>query len=254
LNPKTGRNEPQPEIFRGRAKLSESARVQNQGAARIAEQAKIGEAFPSECLIEALNEIRAMSISNESAIICRGLDDFCLPSVLLHLGNDRFLTWNRNFLEAVACTAEELRALPVAELVAFGPTSPQEGAECDESTSPVHLDPCSVKSVDSGRMLPARAFRREDGYVFVMLDPGTGDTLAEPVASALLAGQEQERERVRNALHRTVCQQLVAAQFAAEEVKGVIQEGRSPTMAEVDRVLELLRELNDSVLALTPTR
>lgn len=194
-----------------------------------------------------------MSIWSESNLICRGLDEFCLPAVLMHVGNDRLLTWNRNFLEAVGCEAEELRALPASELVAFGPSSPKEVTECEESRSPVHLDPCAVRSVTTGRMLPGRSFRREDGYVFVMLDPAGTDFSAGTVAGAVLAGRQQERDRMRDALHNTVAQQLVALQFGVEALKTAIQGGRTSTAAEVDRLIELLGEMGDSIRALTST-
>lgn len=194
-----------------------------------------------------------MSISSESNVICRGLDEFCLPAVLMHIGNDRLLTWNRNFLEAVRCEAEELRASPASEVVVLGPSTPEDVAECEESPSPVHLDPCAVRSIATGDMLPGRSFRREDGYVFVMLDPvGIGSTEGR-VAGAMLAGQQVERDRIKDALHCTVAQQLVASQFAAQALKIGIEGGRSPTTAEVDRLIELLSAVADSIRALTST-
>jgi hypothetical protein len=45
--------------------------------------------------------------------------------------SDRFLTWNRNFVVALGCRPEELRAVPASELVVFEPGSPEELAECD---------------------------------------------------------------------------------------------------------------------------
>ena len=66
-----------------------------------------------------------MNISSESNAICRGLDEFCLPAALMHIGRDRLLTWNRNFLEAVGREEEELQALPASELVVFGASTPK---------------------------------------------------------------------------------------------------------------------------------
>ena len=194
-----------------------------------------------------------MSISSESNVICRGLDEFCLPAVLMHVGSDRFLAWNRNFLEAPGCGPEELRLLPVSELVVFGPSSPADIAECEESPAPVHLDPCTVRNIDTGRMLPGHAFRREDGYIFIMLDPGGIDSSRGTLAGAVLAGQQQERERVQKALHATVAQQLVVIQFAVEALKTAIQSGHKPTVVEVDRLVELLKEMGDSIRVLTAT-
>jgi len=190
-----------------------------------------------------------MSISSESNAICRGLDEFCLPAVLMHIGRDRLLTWNRNFLEAVGCAEEELQALAASELVLFGATSPEEIAECEESPSPIHLDSCTIRSVATGNMLPGRSFRREDGYVFVMLDPVGIESGS--IAEAKLAGQQLERDRMKEALHRTVAQQLVALQFAVEVLKIGLEGGRTPTTAEVDRLAGLLNEMVDSIRALT---
>jgi hypothetical protein len=191
-----------------------------------------------------------MSISSESNVICDGLDKFCLPAALMHIGNDRLLTWNRNFLEAVGCEEEELRALPASELVVFGAGSPEEITACEESPSPIHLNACTVRSVATGNMLLGRSFRREDGYVFVMLDPAGIDSSGS-VAEAKLAGQQLERDRVKEALHRTVAQQLVALQFAVEALKIGIERGRMPTTAEVDRLTGLLSEMVDSIRELT---
>lgn len=191
-----------------------------------------------------------MSISSVSNAICRGLDEFGLPAVLVHIGSDRLLTWNRNFLEAVGCEEEELRALPARELVFFGAGAPEEIAECEEPPSPIHLDACTVRSVANGNLLPGRSFRREDGYVFIMLDPA-GVESPESVAEAKLAGQQLERDRMKDALHRTVAQQLVALQFAVEALRIWIEGGRTPTRAEVDRLAGLLNEMGDSIRALT---
>src|SRR5215469_18884973 len=185
-----------------------------------------------------------MSISSESNAICRGLDEFCLPAVLMHIGMDRLLTWNRNFLEAVGRAEEELQALAASELVFFGATSPEEIAECEGSPSPIHLDACTIRSVATGNMLPGRSFRREDGYVFVMLDPVGIESGS--IAEAKLAGQQLERDRMKEALHRTV-----ALQFAVEVLKIGLEGGRTPTMAEVDRLAGLLNEMVDSIRALT---
>jgi signal transduction histidine kinase len=191
-----------------------------------------------------------MSISSESKAICRGLDEFCLPAVLMHIGRDRLLTWNRNFLEAVGCEEEELQALPVSELVVFGASSPEALAESKEPPSPIHFDACTVRSVATGNMLLGRSFRREDGYVFVMLDP-VGIESSGSVAEAKLAGQQLERDRMRDALHRTVAQQLVALQFAVAALKNGLEGGRTPTTGEVDRLTGLLNEMGDSIRALT---
>ena len=191
-----------------------------------------------------------MSISSESNAICRGLDEFCLPAALMHIGRDRLLTWNRNFLEAVGREEEELQALPVSELVVFGASSPEALGESKEPPSPIHFDACTVRSVATGNMLLGRSFRREDGYVFVMLDP-VGIESSGSVAEAKLAGQQLERDRMRDALHRTVAQQLVALQFAVAALKNGLEGGRTPTTGEVDRLTGLLNEMGDSIRALT---
>jgi len=191
-----------------------------------------------------------MNISSESNAICRGLDEFCLPAALMHIGRDRLLTWNRNFLEAVGREEEELQALPASELVVFGASSPKEIAECKEFPSPIHFGACTIRSVATGNMLVGRSFRREDGYVFVMLDP-VGIESSGSVAEAKLAGQQLERDRMRDALHRTVAQQLVALQFAVAALKNGLEGGRTPTTGEVDRLTGLLNEMGDSIRALT---
>ena len=191
-----------------------------------------------------------MSIPNESNAICRGLDEFCLPAALMHIGRDRLLTWNRCFLEAVGCEEGELQALPASELIVFGASATEETAECKEAPLPIHFDACTIRGVGTGNALLGRSFRREDGYVFIMLDPA-GIESSGSVAEAKLAGQQLERDRVKDALHRTVAQQLVALQFAVAALKIGLEGGRTPAMAEVDRLTELLSETVDSIRALT---
>jgi signal transduction histidine kinase len=168
----------------------------------------------------------------------------------MHIGRDRFLAWNRNFLEAVDREEEELKALPASELVVFGATSPEEAAECKEPPSPIHFDACTIRSVAAGNMRLGRSFRREDGYVFVMLDPA-GIESSGSVAEAKLAGQQLERDRMRDALHRTVAQQLVALQFAVAALKIGLEGGRTPTTGEIDRLTGLLSEMANSIRTLT---
>jgi signal transduction histidine kinase len=168
----------------------------------------------------------------------------------MHIGRDRLLTWNRNFLEAVGCEEEELQALPASELIVFGAGSPEEIAECEEPPSPIHFDVCTIRSVATGSMRLGRSFRREDGYVFVLLDP-VGIESSGSVAEARLAGQQLERDRMKEALHRTVAQQLVALQFAVAALRIGLEGRRTPTTAEVDRLTGLLNEMADSIRALT---
>jgi signal transduction histidine kinase len=176
-----------------------------------------------------------MGVSEDTKRVTHGLDDFCLPAALVHLGRDRFVAWNQSFAEAVECSDGELKIVPVHEILSIAVEAVGSGEECEQAPAPVHLEACTVKTPGQAEVRSGRAFRREDDYVFLILEPLL-ESDQNSYTQGALAGRQEERERLRRALHDSVSQHLVAASFALEKVKTELKQAGQPEAAEIASV------------------
>src|ERR1700757_2882377 len=110
-----------------------------------------------------------MKLPEDSLIICAGLDQFCLPSALFARTTNRFVGWNKSFIEATEISADEMRVVPVSEVLRME-TETAETSKCETSPTPVHPEKCILKATSDGRAITAKLFEREDGYSLVILD------------------------------------------------------------------------------------
>src|ERR1700739_807545 len=96
-----------------------------------------------------------MKLPEDSRIICAGLDQFCLRSALFARTTDRFVGGNKSFMEATAISADEMRVVPVSEILRME-TQTAETSECETSPTPVHPEKCILKATSDGRAIKAK--------------------------------------------------------------------------------------------------
>ncbi|MBV8587105.1 MAG: histidine kinase dimerization/phosphoacceptor domain-containing protein [Verrucomicrobia bacterium] len=183
-----------------------------------------------------------MSLTEESQLICRGLDEFCLPAALISVRSDRAVQWNASFLAAIGCTPAEMRIVPISELVQLDPGSDSHCWHCDHVPVPIHLEPCLVRNSQTRTISPGRSFRRDNDFAFVMLDPVSLDTEKGNFQTGRAMGEQQERERLRALLHRGVSQHLVAMSFGLARCQNLLAEGTPITAEDLERVVRLVDE------------
>jgi signal transduction histidine kinase len=183
-----------------------------------------------------------MSLTQESQLICRGLDEFCLPAALISVRSDRAIQWNASFLIAIGCTPAEMRILPISELVQLDPGPDSRSWQCDHVPVPIHLEPCLVRNSQTRAISTGRSFRRDDEFAFVMLDPASTDAEEDNFQTGQAVGQQQERERLRALLHRGVSQHLVAMSFGLARCQNLLAEGTPIGAEDLERVSHLVDE------------
>ena len=183
-----------------------------------------------------------MKLPEDSRIICAGLDQFCLPSALFARTTDRFVGWNKSFMEATAISADEMRVVPVSEILRME-TQTAETSECETAPAPVHPEKCILKATSDGQPITAKLFEREDGYSLVILDGSTAEESNEDFIRGLITGKTEEQDRIRQKFHDDVAPQIMAAAFATETLAERVRQGAGQDPEELKRIADLISDL-----------
>ena len=185
---------------------------------------------------------RGMKLPQDSRIICAGLDQFCLPSALFERSSDRFVGWNKSFIEATEISADEMRVVPVSEILRME-TPTAETSECETAPGPVHPEKCILKATSDGECITAKLFEREDGYSLVILDGTTAEQSNEDFIRGLITGKTEEQDRIRQKFHDDVAPQIMAAAFATETLAERVRHGADQDPEELKRIADLISDL-----------
>jgi hypothetical protein len=183
-----------------------------------------------------------MKLPEDSRIICAGLDQFCLPAALFARSTDRFVGWNKSFMEAIGLSTEEMSIVAVTEILRMeAPTA--EPIECETAPAPVHPEKCILKATSDGPPITAKLFEREDGYSLLIADGNTTGQSSEDFMRGLLIGKTEEQERIRQKFHEEVAPQIMAAAFATESLAERARQGAGQDPEELKRIADLITEL-----------
>jgi hypothetical protein len=183
-----------------------------------------------------------MKLPEDSRIICAGLDQFCLPSALFARTTDRFVGWNKSFIEATEISADEMRVVPVSEILRME-TPTAEPSECETAPAPVHPEKCILKATSHGQPITAKLFEREDGYSLVILDGSAAEQSNEDFIRGLITGKTEEQDRIRQKFHDDVAPQIMAAAFATETLAERVRQGADQDPEELKRIADLISDL-----------
>jgi PAS domain-containing protein len=183
-----------------------------------------------------------MKLPEDSRVICAGLDQFCLPSALFARTTDRFVGWNKSFMEATGISAEEMRVVPVSEIVRME-TPAAETNECETAPAPVHPEKCILKATPDGQPATAKLFEREDGYSLLIVEGSTAEQGNEDFIRGLITGKTEEQDRIRQTFHDDVTPQIMAAAFATETLAERVRQGADQDPDELKRIADIITDL-----------
>lgn len=183
-----------------------------------------------------------MKLPEDSRIICAGLDQFCLPSALFARSTDRFVGWNKSFTEATEISADEMRVVPVSEILRME-TPTADASECETAPAPVQPEKCILKATSDGQPITAKLFEREDGYSLVILDGTAAEQSNEDFIRGLITGKTEEQDRIRQKFHDDVAPQIMAAAFATETLAERVRQGADQDPEELKRIADLINDL-----------
>jgi hypothetical protein len=187
-----------------------------------------------------------MKLPEDSRIICAGLDQFCLPSALFTRTNNRFVGWNKSFLDALNVSADELAVVPVSEVLRME-TQTAKTDNCETSPAPVHPEQGILKASSNSLPIAAKLFEREDGYSLLIIDPNSTAQTNEDFIRGLLAGKTEEQDRIRQKFHDDVAPQIMAAAFATETLAERVRQGADQDPEELKRIADLITNLVDGI-------
>jgi hypothetical protein len=185
---------------------------------------------------------KEMKLPDDSRIICAGLDQFCLPAALFARRTDRFVGWNKSFIEAMRLSREEISIVPVTQVLRME-TPTAEPTDCETSPTPVHPEKCVLKAASDDQPITAKLFEREDGYSLLIVDGNTAGQSNEDFIRGLLVGKTEEQERIRQKFHDDVAPQIMAAAFATETLAEKVRQGASQDPEELKRIADLITDL-----------
>ncbi|MBV9876801.1 MAG: hypothetical protein JO025_18870 [Verrucomicrobia bacterium] len=183
-----------------------------------------------------------MKLPEDSRLICAGLDQFCLPAALFARSTGRFVGWNKSFIEATAISADEMKVVPVSEVLRME-TPTADASECETSPAPVHPEKCILKATSDGQPITAKLFEREDGYSLVILDATAAEQSNEDFIRGLITGKTEEQDRIRQKFHDDVAPQIMAAAFATESLAERVRQGVEQNPEELRRIADLISDL-----------
>ena len=183
-----------------------------------------------------------MKLPEDSRVICAGLDQFCLPSAMFARSTDRFVGWNHSFIEATGLSADEMRVIPVSEILRME-TPTAETSECEAAPAPVHPEQCILKATSDGLPITAKLFEREDGYSLLIVDSSTTEQSNEDFIRGLIIGKTEEQDRIRQKFHDDVAPQIMAAAFATETLAERVRQGADQDPEELKRIADLITDL-----------
>jgi signal transduction histidine kinase len=183
-----------------------------------------------------------MKLPDDSRTICAGLDQFCLPSALFARTTDRFVGWNKSFMEATGLSTDEISVVPVSEILRME-TPTAETNECEAGAAPVHPEKCILKAASDDQPITAKLFEREDGYSLLIVDGNAADQSNEDFIRGLLIGKTEEQDRIRQKFHDDVAPQIMAAAFATEVLAERVRQGANQDAEELKRIADLISDL-----------
>jgi len=165
-----------------------------------------------------------------------------LPSALFERSSNRFIGWNKSFIEAIALSPDELSAIPVTEILRMEATT-AEASECDAAPVPVHPEQCILKAASDTQPVTAKLFEREDGYSLLIIDATTSEQTNEGFIRGLLMGKTEEQDRIRQKFHDDLAPQIMAAAFATETLAERAKQGAPQDPEELKRIADLITNL-----------
>jgi len=183
-----------------------------------------------------------MKLPEDSRVICAGLDQFCLPSALFARATDRFVGWNKSFMEAMGISADEMRAVPVSEILRME-TPAAEASECETAPAPVHPEKCILKATSDGKPTTAKLFEREDGFSLLIVEGSAAEQSNEDFIRGLITGKTEEQDRIRQKFHDDVTPQVMAAAFATETLAERVRQGADQDPEELRRIADIISDL-----------
>jgi signal transduction histidine kinase len=171
---------------------------------------------------------------------CGPLDIFGLPRAIAHLGSDRFVAWNKEFVERLGFPAEQIGRISLKERLTFGPLVQRISSDADDFPIKVELTSCSIRGALETEIVQGRVAKRQDDFAYLMLDPL--DRGSDSFARGQILGQDQERKRILRVLHDALSPHLLVAMFTVRGVQEKIETKDGEAASQLHLAMDALEK------------
>jgi hypothetical protein len=177
-----------------------------------------------------------MQVAPEVRAACTALGQFRIPAAVVDESRDQFVTWNKGFEKTLGVTASQLEQFRPGEIVLRLPL-----AEDVEAAS--FQQPCQLMHPAITPGVTGQSFRKDERYALLILDTFAIDQEADGFARGVLVGQQTIHDHLKQTFHDTVSQQVMAATFAVEMLRGKLEGDAVANSKEVTAISKLLQSL-----------
>jgi hypothetical protein len=178
----------------------------------------------------------------EVRAVCTALGQFRIPVTVVDESRDRFVTWNKSFETALGVTASQLEQFRPSEIVRLVPLA--EDADAASGHHPCQLIHPAIASEVTGQ-----SFRKDEQYALLILNTFAMDREADAFVRGVLVGQQTTHDHLKQTFHDTVSQQVMAATFAVEMLRGKLEGDAVANSKEVTAISTLLQSLFTDIQA-----
>jgi hypothetical protein len=180
--------------------------------------------------------------------LCADLERFKLPAAVGDLTTDTFAFWNPSFCERMALIPDELAQVKLSTLIRFDEkfTDLTQGkAQADSRTGSL---PCAIKRSANDEIVPAYAFKNENGLLLLLVDSPAHDPKFEGYIQGRIVGREDEANRMRKFFHDLLSSKILVASFLAHSVHDKLARRQAPEIDDLHKVTTLLDQVIDAIV------
>jgi signal transduction histidine kinase len=172
------------------------------------------------------------------------LNESLLPRAIADFDQQQFIAWNKTFLERAGYSEERIKVLKPEQIIVLGDIRFPLPSGSDHPAA--EFITCAVRTTLQPAAVPAHIVKAAGSLGYVMLhDP---ESLAPAhFEQGRLVGQEQERARIVRMFHDEVSSTMIAALFAVESAKSMLESENAPQAEPVAKASELLSEAVDKI-------
>jgi hypothetical protein len=191
-----------------------------------------------------------MVISAGLRKICSELDKFQVATAVGHTSKDAVTLWNLSFAERLGLEESEMKKVELRNIIIPDGTIALEPPRSEDSLPPSPFTDCVIRIPGHERQILGRSVQREDGFILIILDHASGNRGIEEYARGYVIGQNEERQRSQQIVHDNVSGDLLAASFAAENVRQKLEDAGRPEAEDLRNVIHLIEKaITDLVTA-----
>ena len=178
-----------------------------------------------------------MQLGPEVRAVCTALSQFRVPAAVVDENRDRFVTWNKDFEKTLGVSSSQLEQFRPGEIVRPVPLAENSGG------APSGHCPCQFIHPAIAPGVTGQRFCKDEQHALLILNTFAIDQEADGFARGVLVGQQTTHDHLKQTFHDTVSQQVMAATFAVEMLRGKLEGDAVANSKEVTAISTLLQSL-----------